>query len=61
MCIRDDEDSHVLAKTMWLSPLCSVDVGDALGLYHAIEWIHDLQLANMDFEKLFCHMTCLIQ
>jgi len=25
-------------------------IAEALGLYHAIMWIHDLQLANMDFE-----------
>jgi hypothetical protein len=27
-----------------------VDVGEALGLYHAIWWIHDLQLSNADYE-----------
>jgi ribonuclease HI len=25
-------------------------IAEAVGLYHAIMWIHDLQLANMDFE-----------
>lgn len=31
-------------KIVMCSPkqcLCSVDVGEALGLYHAIEWIHE--------------------
>jgi len=50
MCIRDSEGNHVRSKTMWLTPLCSVDTGEALGLYHAIQWIHELQLANVDFE-----------
>jgi hypothetical protein len=25
-------------------------IAEAVGLYHAIMWIHDLQLANMDIE-----------
>lgn len=24
--------------------------GEALGLYHTIQWVHDLQLAKLDFE-----------
>jgi len=35
---------------MWFQPVCSVDVGEALGLHHAIRWIYDLQLPNVDFE-----------
>lgn len=31
-------------------PLCPVDIGEALGLYHTIQWIHDLPLTNVDFE-----------
>ena len=27
-----------------------MDVGEALGLYHAIQWIYELQLINVDFE-----------
>ncbi|CAJ2663088.1 unnamed protein product [Trifolium pratense] len=49
MCIRDDEGRFVLAKTMWISPICSVDLGKALGLFHAINWVHDLQLQRVDF------------
>jgi hypothetical protein len=37
-------------EALWFTPLCSVDVGEALGLYHAIRWIHELQLENVDFE-----------
>jgi len=50
MCIRDSDGNHVKSKTMWLTPVCSVDIGKALGLYHAFRWIHELQLINVDFE-----------
>ncbi|PNX84366.1 estradiol 17-beta-dehydrogenase, partial [Trifolium pratense] len=50
MCIRDNEGRFVLAKTMWISPLCNVDIGEALGLLYAIiNWVHDLQLEGVDF------------
>lgn len=50
MCIRDSGGNHVISKTMWFTPLCLVDAGEALRLYHAIRWILELQLANVDFE-----------
>nr|ABD28710.1 Polynucleotidyl transferase, Ribonuclease H fold [Medicago truncatula] len=50
MCIRDSEGNHVRSKTMWFSPLCPVNIGEALGLYHATRWINELQLTNVDFE-----------
>jgi len=31
MCIHDGMGVYVLAKTPWLSPICSVDIGDTLG------------------------------
>jgi len=37
-------------KPFVFTPLCSVDVGETLGLYHAIQWILELQLTNVDFE-----------
>ncbi|XP_045821752.1 uncharacterized protein LOC123914595 [Trifolium pratense] len=49
MCIRDDEGRFVLAKTIWKSPICNVDLGEALGLLHAIRWIQNLQIDNVDF------------
>ncbi|CAJ2641528.1 unnamed protein product [Trifolium pratense] len=49
MCIRDDEGRFVLAKTMWSTPICEVDVGEALGLLCAINWVHELQLEGVDF------------
>jgi ribonuclease HI len=50
MCIRDDQGRFVLAKTEWLSPITDVDIGEALGLLSALNWVHDLQLENVDFE-----------
>jgi len=49
MCVRDSDENHVRSKTMRFTPICSVDVGEALGLHHAIRWIHELQLTNVDF------------
>ena len=33
MCIQDSAGNHLRSKTMWFTPLCSVDVGEALELY----------------------------
>jgi ribonuclease HI len=50
ICIRDEEGQLVCAKTLCFSPMCSVDVGEALGLYHAMWWVNELRLPNVDFE-----------
>ncbi|PNX85866.1 cytochrome p450, partial [Trifolium pratense] len=50
MCIRDDQGRFVLAKTEWPTPIHDVDMGEALGLLHAINSVHELQLKNVDFE-----------
>jgi hypothetical protein len=39
MCVRDDEGTFVLAKAMNFAAVHAVDVGEALGLYHALEWL----------------------
>jgi len=49
-CIRDEAGNFMTAKTMWSSPVCSSEVGEALGLSHAIRWVRELQLTNVDFE-----------
>jgi len=49
MCLRDDEGAFVLANTMWLSLVCTVDLGEAFGLYHVINWVCDMQFDNVDF------------
>lgn len=50
LCIPDEEGHFVRTKTMWLTRVCLLDVGEALGLYYPIWWIHYLRLQNVDFE-----------
>jgi len=40
---------YVLTKTAWFVPLCSVEIGRALGLCEALQWVVELGLDNMDF------------
>ena len=40
----------MLAKTITFNVIHSVHVGEALGLYYAMEWLSDMQLHNVDFE-----------
>jgi hypothetical protein len=50
MCIQDDVGNFVKTRTMWSSPVCVSDIGEALSLSQAIQWVYDLQLPNVDFE-----------
>jgi len=50
VCIRDEEGLFVLAKTEWFAPIVDVDLGEAMGLLTAMQWVKDLHLLNMDFE-----------
>jgi ribonuclease HI len=46
-----------LAKTVTYPCMVSVDVGEALGLHSALQWLSDMQMDIMDFEtdsKLTC-------
>jgi hypothetical protein len=38
ICIRDDHDRFVLARTEWISPILDVEVGKAIGLLTADEY-----------------------
>jgi len=49
ICIRDEEDVFVLAKTTSVSPMCSVPVGESLRLFKALEWLSDMFFYNVDF------------
>jgi ribonuclease HI len=49
MFLRDADECFVLAKTTWFSPLCLVDVGEALGLCQALQWVVGLGFDNYDF------------
>jgi len=37
ICVHDDEGTFVLAKIVSISPMCSIVVGEALGLFHALQ------------------------
>jgi len=57
ICVRDSEGTFVLAKLVSYPCLYSVDVGEALGLHSALQWLSDMQFDNVDFEmdsKLAC-------
>lgn len=49
ICLQDDDGAYVLAKTMSISPMSSADVSEALGQFHAIQWLFDMCFNNVDF------------
>lgn len=50
ICIRDEGGVFVLARTISFIGVYPVDIGEALGLYHALQWASDMHLDNIDFE-----------
>jgi len=50
ICVRDAEGTFVMAKTMTYPCDVQVDVGEALGLHAALQWLSDMQIDNVDFE-----------
>ena len=42
ICLRDGCGKSLGAKTMWLEPVMSVAIGEALGLLVAIDWVKEL-------------------
>ncbi|KEH25827.1 hypothetical protein MTR_6g034915 [Medicago truncatula] len=50
LCIRDAAGNFRKAKMMWSNPICKPEIGEVLGLLYAIQWVHELQLTNVDFE-----------
>ena len=50
ICVRDSEGAFVLAQAITHPCTVSVDVGKALGLHFALQWLSDMQLDNVDFE-----------
>jgi len=49
MCLRDKEGNFVLVKTMCITPICTVVVGEALGLFYSLQWLSDTKSDNVDF------------
>ena len=60
ICVRDDEDAFVLAKTINFHVVHQVHVGEALGQYHAMEWLSDM-LFNKDDVSEFGHIIAACQ
>jgi len=52
MCLRDEEGNFMLAKTAWFSSLCAVDEGEAMCLYTILEWVANIQVANLQFDNV---------
>jgi len=50
ICVRDSEGIFVLARTIIYPCTVSVDVGEALGLHAALQWLSDMQMDSVDFE-----------
>lgn len=51
ICLRDEHDMFMGAKTMWLQPLVDVKVGEALVLLEALEWRRELCFHNLFSKK----------
>jgi len=45
----NDFGTFVLAKMLQFDSIYPVEVGESLGLFHALEWINDMQFDNIDF------------
>lgn len=39
---ENEEGTIVLAKTLCITPICTMAVGEALGLFHALQWVNDM-------------------
>ena len=50
ICVRDKSGTFVLAKVQQFGHIYPVAIGEALGLYHALQWMTDMQFDNIDFE-----------
>jgi ribonuclease HI len=50
ICVRDDSGTFVLAKVHQFNHIYPVAIGEALGLYHALQWMKDMQFDHVDFE-----------
>lgn len=50
ICLRDDSGTFFLARLLYFNSIYPVAVGESLGLFHALQWMHDMQFDNIDFE-----------
>ncbi|CAJ2636477.1 unnamed protein product [Trifolium pratense] len=50
MCLRDDHGRFVTARTEWIEPIVDVEIGEVIGLLHALKWVEEMQIYDTDFE-----------
>lgn len=50
VCVQRMIGQFVLAKTEQISPILDIDIGESLGLFHAMKQVRDLELNNVVFE-----------
>ncbi|AES77668.1 glycosyltransferase family 28 protein [Medicago truncatula] len=50
ICVRDADGTFVLGKAFAYPCSVPVEVGEALGLHAALQWLSDMQFDNVDFE-----------
>lgn len=50
ICVRDELGTFVLAKVQQFGHIYPVEIGEALGLYHALQLMTDMQFDNIDFK-----------
>lgn len=49
ICIHDDECVFVLVKVIPVTLVCPIPVGEALGLFYALEWLGEMGFDSVDF------------
>lgn len=49
ICLCYEDSEYVLAKTMSLSPMHTVEVEEALELFYTLRWLIDKQFGTVDF------------
>ena len=47
--MRDYSGAFVLAKMLQFNSIYPVEVGESLGLFHALQWMNDMKFDNIDF------------
>lgn len=50
MCLRDDSENFIRAKTHWYSPIRNVLLGETMGFFLAINWVCELGCKDVIFE-----------
>lgn len=48
-CLRDHDGNFIQAKTMLVNQLLPVQVGEAMGLLYALEWVAEVAVSQQCF------------